>query len=305
MLGVTLSNKDLLSLYTEIDEEKDCVKSTRSVIINKTDKNELVVLDNLTFIMFISIPNNVNPASLKKFMVNSYCFSHYENPYGNDNNNSNNNTIVSTTPREKSLYISEKNNNNISDHIKGTLQHIDARNNQLFTSYVNKNKRKYNKYNDHDDEEEDEEHEENNNEDNIYSNIQCEFDEDMNIVQGLYNKKDNGDDDDNNEYYNEEIDHNINTELHKLYRSKDVEKRFPDQKQYKLIFNNHYIMYYFLNRFMRTPITLKNEQQVFNVNVIAYEADPNNIRSIIPLNKLFHGRATEYIESQLYRFKND
>lgn len=289
--SIILSSNDLLSLYTEIDEVQKQVKSTRSVIINKSNTNtdELVVIDNVTFTLYISIPIHVRSLLLKKWMVNSYCYRHYQNPYSDNND----------TATLNNLFVIEKNNKMISNDTKSILQHIDNRNYYRFKSHIDNGRKKYKHYGNNKEDEEDDE-----DKDNI---TECDFDKDMDIVKGLYTKKSNEQDEENNEDEEEENDDiYINTDLTRMHNTKDIEKIFRGQKQFKLTFNNHCILNFFINRF-KVPVTLRSSDgdNTFTVNVVDYENDPKNVRYIRPVVRIFKGLPSQYIESQLLQFKNN
>ena len=111
--------------------------------------------------------------------------------------------------------------------------------------------------------------------------------------------------------------------LHMPYDEKDVDKRFPNQKQYKLTFDNHYIMYLFVSLFMRKKVRISSstttdssttttiyqedpdDHNLIVVGIIDFEVDKNHVRAIKPLNKYFRSdNFCDYFQRQLIQFKS-
>jgi hypothetical protein len=81
-------------------------------------------------------------------------------------------------------------------------------------------------------------------------------------------------------------------------------KKFANQNQYKLSFSNHLVAHYFVSRFLKGPVTFK-EQEPFTVFLLAYERDIHNTRSLKASDRLFKERASDYIEGQLLQLAKD
>lgn len=270
-MDVSLSMFDVLSLYTEIDD--GLVKSTRSVIVHQptvkdTDNGEtivkpLVIVDNLSFMLFISIPTRIDIVALKQFMINSYCFRHYNSPF----------TRRSDAYKPKGFTVEEASNIHVDDNIKEILALIDERNDDLFNAFIVSKKKKKKKHSDDDTEEETEEEEE--------EEVDKEIDEIKDMFTGL------------------------ERDSVPLIMSHIKEKHviFPYQQQYRLVFRNHQVLCHFINRFKK-EITLHGDECPFNVDVIAYNTPNGSNTSLRPTDKVFKGKASEYIDGQLYQFKD-
>lgn len=260
-MNVALSVFDVLSLYTEVDENEGLVKRTRSVILHQpTEDKTIFLIDNIPFYLFISIPTDVDIVALRKFMINSYSFSHYNSPY---------NTSEYGDRKEKGMAVEEQSNIMIDTNIKEMLQLIDERNDILFADFISKSRKKKKKYNDDKSDEESSIEEEE--EDDKEEEEECMFTglekESVPLIMSHVNKG----------------------------------QAFPGNNQYRLTFNNHCILSHFINRFKR-EIAPRDGSSPYNVDVIAYTMV--NGSQPKPTDKLFKGRASEYIDGQLYAFKD-
>lgn len=267
-MEVSLSLFDLLSLYTEIDEHEGTVKTTRSVLVHQPSHTETVIIDGLTFDLFISIPRDLKPETLRHFMINSYCFRHYNSPY----------TKTSYNAKPKGIAPEEEANPMISDEIKEILSLVDDRNDSLFAEFLAKNKKKRKK-DDHKEEEEEE--------------LSISDNEDGSLVEI------------NDLFSGLEKDFCTPLMMMHVVKSQPREcKALPGQDQYRLIFRNHHTLTHFINRFKR-EITIQGENAAtFNVNVLAYTLPNGNNGRARPTDTLFKGRAHEYIDGQLHLFKD-
>ncbi len=260
-MDVSLSMFDVLSLYTEIED--GLVKSTRSVIVHQPQVKEnntggetsivkpLILVDRISFVLFISIPSFVKPHVLKKFMINSYCFRHFNSPY----------TKQSDAYKPKGYSIEEESNININVETKVLLEFVDQRNDDLFSSFI-KSRKKCDSESDSESDEEEEENE----------------------LNHMFTGLEKG-----------------STPLIMSHIQKSVV--FPNQHQYRLVFHNHHILSHFINRFKR-EITLQGDSCAFNVDVLSYATPGGNNTPLRPTEKLFKGKASEYIDGQLYIFKD-
>jgi hypothetical protein len=340
---VIVKNRNaLLTLYTDVNHWTGEMGATRSVLLVQQSPTSVCLLDNLQWVVYISVPLHVDPALFKKFMINSYCAMHYVHPYANQHQQQQQEALKSgMEQRSHSLYETSCKNRMISGEIKDMLALLDDRNNTRYAEFVtrcapkrhsrwkkkNQWKRRRRRSGDDDDlysdDEDDDEAEENEAEEQpIYP---CSFDRDVDIVHGLYDgdyrtgqlqNHRSGDAD-----AKQDMDYQcINGEMWRLYGREAMEKRFAGQKQYRLTFNNHYIAHYFVSRFMRKPVTLKlpvvadadtaggeRPSVTFTVGVLQYVADAKNVRALVPLNKLYVTTKTatskEYIEGQMYHFR--
>ena len=299
MVDVDLSPRDILSLYTDMDNVHDYIGSTRSVIIHQplNDDNNVVIIDGLQFVMFISIPDFVNPIRLRKFMTNAYLYSHYIEPIQEEKEkdetegdkkwsyykktNTGGGAVInhlnpmmipgyikpqeeeSTKKRtyQKGMFSMEEHNDKVDNHTKNLLSRIDLKNTRNFKDYK--------------------------------SRMPTIFIDD--IFVGLPKEGDDANDEIMQKY------------MYSMpFSEREVQKKFPDQTQYKLVFNNHLILLYFLNRFLNKDITFEYDPTPkFRVNIIAYISDVNNCTDIKPANMPFKDKPVKYLEGQLYKFKNN
>ena len=350
----------LLTLYTDVDHY-GLLHSTRSVILTRPGPNRLVLLDNLHWTLYISVPQCIPPRMLKKFMINSYCAMHYIHPYENKEQDGGGDY----QNRVRGLYASTQNNHMISDDIKQQLLALDTRHTECHRDYMTRMSQETRLFAMQQEEEEEEEDDDDDDDRNSLwpreqkrrkdwyylselvknreyekttdnSRLACRFDADVDLMRGLYDAKETvverGDDDDDDtgqQQHQWQIDVqatpplHINREMQSLYGETAVAKRFPAQDQYRLTFNNHTVLHYFVNRFQRRSVTIRilgggggggsgtdatanpaqMEEKTFSVNVLDFEADPLNVRSLRPMNKLYSGQARDYVERQMYRFK--
>lgn len=263
-MEVDMSTANLLSLYTSIDETTGHIENTRTVIVTHqvNEPGHMVLMDNVLFTLYISIPKSIEPGRLRRFMLNSYAFVHFTNPFESNDDVKKGSAVTAST------------NKMVSPDVITLLTSVDARNDAHFSKFMNARKKKEHRDNDEYNEyEEDEEEEE--------EVSPCHFDNDMDIMIGL------------------ETDC---TPLKSVFNAKDRKKKFPKQKQYKVVFNNHMMIHYFVNRFLNKPVQLKGEPSPFNVHVMEYEKDAHNVKSVKPIAKIFKGLSTHYVEGQLYQF---
>ena len=113
---VQLTSKDLLSLYTEIDDVTNQIKATRSVILNRTISDEekrLTIIDGLQFTLFLSVDSELPIERLSKYLKNSYGFVHYDDKSRINNTviESDNNTVITTKQQQQSNESLEKEDN--------------------------------------------------------------------------------------------------------------------------------------------------------------------------------------------------
>ena len=216
------------------------------------------------------------------------------------------------------------NNKLISDEIKDVIYALDTRNDARYADFserISPPKHQWRKWKEHDAdgdndewdasgavvEEIDEEH---------AQMLYCAFDRDVDLVRGLYNgdykrqipstiAEDEEDEEKEEEEEEEEDLLNINEELYHKYGRDYVQKRLPGENQYRLIFNNHTVMHYFVSRFMRKEVVIKREALTFSVRVLQYTADRGNVRALVPLCKQYTGNAKAYTEGQMYHFKHE
>lgn len=274
-MEVSLSLFDLLSLYTEIDEQEGTVKTTRSVIIHQPTHTQAILIDGLSFDLFISIPRDVKPETLRHFMINSYCFRHYNSPY----------TKTSYNAKLKGIAPEEEANPMISDEIKEILSLVDERNDSLFAEFIAKTKKKKKTKKGSFGEAHEEE---GGDESSVSDDKEEEADLEINdLFSGL------------------EKDGCTPLLMTHVAKSQPHEcKALPGQDQYRLVFRNHHTLTHFINRFKR-EITLQGENAAtFNVNVLAYTLPNGNNGPPRPTDTLFKGRAHEYIDGQLHLFKD-
>lgn len=283
---VIVKNRNaLLTLYTDVNHWTGEMGATRSVLLVQQSPTSVCLLDNLQWVVYISVPLHVDPALFKKFMINSYCAMHYVHPYANQHQQQQEALTSGMEQRSHSLYETSCKNRMISGEIKDMLNLLDDRNNTRYAEFVtrcapkrrshwkkknlwNRRRRRYGNddelYSD-DDDEDDEAEDTTPEEQPIYP---CSFDRDVDIVRGLYDgdyrtgqlqNHHSGDDSDMGGVdAKQDVDYQcINGEMWRLYGREAMEKRFAGQKQYRLTFNNHYIAHYFVSRFMRKPVTLK------------------------------------------------
>lgn len=297
----------LLSLFTSLDPVTRAPLTTRTVIATRQSENELILLDNIHWYLYISVPAHVPPRLLKRFMIYSYCLVNYTNPKTTTATSS-----ESTTPAlAHGFYPPVCANRMISDEIKDVVYAIDTRNEARYTDWcerIRPSKRQWHNWND--DEEEVEEDDEIVEEiDETYEQmVYCAFDRDVDLVRGLYNGDYNtrrsGDEAEEEEEEEEDL-LNINEELYHTYGREYVQKRLPRENQYRLVFNNHTVMHYFVSRFMRKEVEMKRENLKFSVRVLEYVADHANVRALVPVCKQYIGNTKAYIEGQMYRFKHE
>jgi len=73
--------------------------------------------------------------------------------------------------------------------------------------------------------------------------------------------------------------------------------RLIGEIQYKITFNNHKVLYYFLNRFRKGDVNVKGI--AYQVKILKFDSQGR------ALDTLFQGYNMHYIENQLMTFKND
>lgn len=276
-MDLSLSLFDLLSLYTEIDEKEGTLLTTRSVIVHQPENpGSAYLIDNLSFYLFISVPRHVKLDVLRQFMINSYCFRHYNSPQSKTSYN-----YVS-----KGVGPEEEENPMIDIEIKNMLYLVDERNDTLFDEFLTKTrKNRRTKKEDGEGEEKEEEEEEEESDHGEPLEIECMF-------SGLENETATP------------LTMTHVEKLPKIDGHPSECKAFPGHDQYRLTFHNHCIMSYFINRFKREIAFQGNndmEAITFNVEVLSYTLHNGVPR---PTDKVFKGRASEYIDGQLHHFKD-
>lgn len=312
----------LLSLFTSLDPVTRAPLSTRTVIVTRQSEDQLVLLDNIHWYLYISVPQRVPPRLLKRFMINSYCSVNYVHPYASRYQQQQQQSTAPQAPH--GYYPPVCNNRMISDEIKDVVYAIDTRNDARFADYCERIRPPRKKWRNYwEDDGQEDAHDDGNDAypqiveeevDEAYQQmIYCAFDRDVDLVRGLYNGDYNRprlDDPDADEeaapVYDEEEDLvQINEELYHTYGREYVQKRLPGENQYRLVFNNHTVLHYFVSRFMRKEIVIEKEGLRFSVRVLEYVADRNNVRSLTPLCKQYAGSTKAYTEGQFYQFKNE
>ena len=270
-MKLTLSPRDLLTLYSHINGYGE-IDDTRTVILHQPlarDK-EIVIIDDINLSMFISIPRHVDAVKLRKKLFNDYYYRNCIPP-----------------PRKKSKYkptsVAATNDNGSGKYTKGLFSavefntgiHADIK--ALLKRIDSNDTLHYGEFNQ-----------------SYYREDASPLPFTDNIFTGLpfdYYEDGNG-------YYIVDIP---------SMNGVDSEMRFPGQKQYKLTFTNHLIMYFFITQFQREEkMTFYNDKttEPFNILLIAYNADDKNILAIKPTLTRFRGRPIEYIEGQLFMFKS-
>ena len=268
-MTLALSLNDVLSLYTETDGSPQSFP--RSVIIHrpKETPKKLFLVDNLTFDVFLSVPRAIDPKELKRHMLNSYCFSHFNRDMG-----------IQEIRATKGSSIDELSNNMISHSLLSLFQDCDEYNDaqfELFAEAMAKKKRPTNYNNIH-----------RNDEGEELSAEEEEEDDEIEDETLALNKLFTG----------------LETPLHMPNASKDNR---PDEDQYRLIFRNHYIASFFVKKF-ENPIKIRTADGVYDPNtpfyidVLCYEKYNNaGFRAV---DKRFTGQPVEYIAGQLHLFKD-
>jgi hypothetical protein len=192
-----------LQLPKEEEEEVSSCKNKLSII----DKSKWIIVDNLQFHLFLSIPLDVSIETLTNYMF----FNYWATFYGSIQNWNNNEKVEYD---KKGYYGNESYNPNITNTVKETLQIMDEINkSSLHKKITNLWKRK--RSNDNNDEEKEEDDEEEDDEDG-HRNI--DFIKDIQVLR---------------------------------------EDRDTMNVYYKLAFDNHILMTYFLKKFSEGPVLLK------------------------------------------------
>ena len=266
-MTLALSIADTLSLYTEIDTQTGSPTAlARSVLIHrpKETPKTLYLIDNLTFELFLSVTRDVSTRELKRHMINSYCFTHFNSSTAQDNR------------PVKGAVADEATNIMIESSLVALLQQNDEYNDSQFeqfsTALTNERQRQRATYYDEDGEEE-----------NVVDQggeEEEEAEEDSLPVSKLFT--------------------GFDTPLHMPNASK---ANRPNENQYRLVFRNHYMVSYFVKKF-ENPVKLRcldGSYQSFYIDVLGYEKYNTALRAI---DKRFTGQPREYIDGQLRVFKD-
>lgn len=237
----------ILSLLTTFDDDDH--PHTRSVNLFNPggEHNTWVIVDRLSFHLFISIPRELSITRLHTFMIRSYWSSKYRDMQG--------------------YYDEEIDNDNLSTEVKDFLQEMDDANRELIEKHLKRRplrRRIHHQRNVVDEEEEEEDSETN-----------CLIHSDVDFITNI-----------------EELG----------YRS---------SVYYKITFDNHLILRYFMERFAN-PIEMKlNEEDDDDDKVTINIKVMNFFRAndILPIRINYDTEVTissdEYIENQLTFFKED
>jgi hypothetical protein len=241
-------------------------------------KTKMVIIDNLEFNLFISIPLDMSINALIRFMISSYCNSKFgtleEINRNNAEDDDDENEYDGTIP--KGYYYNEKANESItSETCKETLKRIDKWNRQNYRHYFRKSYHRSEESNCH------------------------ILDDPDDAIQ-----------------------------LHNIMIIKKVESLTPfkphmlpqenaflvNEKQFKLTFNNHMILAYFLTRFKKAiQLFIPNSggaKRYYDVKVMDFHRKNDIAESRIapfqkPLRDITKDGITQYIENQLTILRED
>lgn len=234
MIEVALTCNDFLSLYTCDDNYHTrsvycCKREDKILLEDETEliQNKLIILDNLNFDLIISIHTDIKLNDLINSMISSYSY----NCFNEDDST------------EKGLYFNEINNTFISNELKEKFKDIDKMNREDYKlykedcmklrRYIKQEEKEYEMVNELGDEYEKSHH--------YYKKIEY-------IPL-------------NNQILNIKI---IRNAL-KLPSSIKSKRRFPNDNQFKLSFDNHIILSYFFNRFKK-PLKINNQN--YNIKIL-------------------------------------
>lgn len=317
MVDITLSPQDLLTLYTEYDEKTGKISNTRSVILHMNNDRDIILIDNLTFQLFISIPNEVDPLLLKKEMIRTYSYLYYRKEVMNDdlsNSCLSDNTkemIKHTYQRNQSLFIFNKidlDRYQYQPLFEGLCEediilNVEYTETSSSSSY------------DTGDDEGSVDKDDNKHYNKKYKKKMINIEDDfmpLEVLDKPYNQKQQQRQNKSNPY---KLDLKPIYELCKVFPNPlppdtdplNKPKPIP-QSQYVIKFTNHCMLNYFVQRFMTREMKIGKHGKPFIVRVIQYEYDKNNIKPIKPLIKSFslkQNTMLDYLLNQLYQFNND
>lgn len=267
-MEIRLSASDTLSLYTEFSEEDGLpVSFPRSVIIHRPKEltKKLILIDNLSFDLFIAIPNDTNLKSLKRFMINSFCASHFNDVF-----------VIDDAP--KGYAIEEEANPMLSLELKSLLYQLDDYNDGLFGQYATSKKQRPKKQ--------------------IYFN---EYGEDNQEEYKYVDHEDEEAEDDNmclNSLFTV-----FEKPLLMAHLSEQKQKNRPNENIYRLAFRNHYVLTFFLKLFEKKIKFHETDGSLRAIyaDVLTYTIESSGPR---PTCERFIGRPIQYLSSQLHNFKD-